>query len=87
MFITPSTFSDFPFLAPPPRLFQPPRLLERWEYGHRSKGGFFSESAMCFLDLQISKEKKIQKNNYPELEIQISRRYQFWKKTLLEKFQ
>ena len=25
----PSTFSDFPFLAPPPRLFQPPRLLER----------------------------------------------------------
>ena len=27
--ITPSTSSDFPFLAPPPRLFQPPRLLER----------------------------------------------------------
>ena len=32
-----------------------------------SKGGFFSESAMCFLDLQISK-KNIPKN-YPELEI------------------
>ena len=31
------------------------------------KGGFFSESAMCFLDLQISK-KNIPKN-YPELEI------------------
>ena len=29
MFITLSTFSDFPFLAPPPRLFQPPHLLER----------------------------------------------------------
>ena len=29
MFITPFTFSDFPFLAPPPCLFQPPRLLER----------------------------------------------------------
>ena len=32
-----------------------------------AKGGFFSESAMCFLDLQISK-KNIPKN-YPELEI------------------
>ena len=32
MFITLSTFGDFPLLAPPPRLFQPPRLLERWEY-------------------------------------------------------
>ena len=31
------------------------------------KGGFFSESAMCFLDLQILK-KDIPKN-YPELEI------------------
>jgi len=31
-------------------------------------GGFFSESAMCFLDLQISKKKYIPKN-YPELEI------------------
>ena len=28
MFITPSTFRDFPFLAYPPRLFQPPRLLD-----------------------------------------------------------
>ena len=35
-----------------------------------AKGGFFSESAMCFLDLQISK-KNIPKN-YPELEIEIS---------------
>ena len=34
---------------------------------NRVKGGFFSESAMCFLDLQISK-KNIPKN-YPELEI------------------
>ena len=34
------------------------------------KGGFFSESALCFLDLQIS--KKIFQKNYPELEIQIS---------------
>ena len=32
-----------------------------------TNGGFFSESAMCFLDLQISK-KDIPKN-YPELEI------------------
>ena len=31
------------------------------------KGGFFSESAICFLDLQISK-KNIPKN-YLELEI------------------
>ena len=30
--IPPSTFSDFATFAPPPRLFQPPRLLERWEY-------------------------------------------------------
>ena len=29
MFITPSTFSDFAFFAPPARLFQPPRLLVR----------------------------------------------------------
>ena len=29
MFITPSTCSDFAFFASPPRLFQPPRLLER----------------------------------------------------------
>ena len=28
MFITPSKLSDFAFLAPPPHLFQPPRLLE-----------------------------------------------------------
>ena len=34
-----------------------------------AKGGFFSESAMCFLDLQISK-KNIPKN-YLELEIWI----------------
>ena len=31
------------------------------------KGGSFSESAMCFLDLQIS--KKIIPKSYPELEI------------------
>ena len=35
------------------------------------KGGFFSENATCFLNLQISK-KNIPKN-YPELEIQIPR--------------
>ena len=29
MFITPSTFSDFAFFVPPPRLFQPPCLLQR----------------------------------------------------------
>ena len=28
-FITPSTFSDFAFFAPPPCLFRPPHLLER----------------------------------------------------------
>ena len=32
IFTTPSTFSDFSFFGPPPRLFQPPRLLERREY-------------------------------------------------------
>ena len=32
------------------------------------KGGFFSESAMCFSNLQISKKKNIPKN-YTELEI------------------
>ena len=32
------------------------------------KGGFFSESAMYFSNLQISKKKNIPKN-YPELEI------------------
>ena len=37
------------------------------EISLEAKGGFFSESAMCFLDLQISK-KDIPKN-YPELEI------------------
>ena len=33
-----------------------------------SKGGFFSESAIRFPNLQISK-KKYSKKNYPELEI------------------
>ena len=32
------------------------------------KGGFFSESSIHFLDLQISK-KNYSKKNYPELEI------------------
>ena len=36
-------------------------------YSQLFKGGFFSESAMCFLDLQI-KKKNIEKN-YPELKI------------------
>ena len=31
-FIPTSTFSDLAFFAPPPRLFQPPCLLKRWEY-------------------------------------------------------
>ena len=31
-FIPTSRFSDFATFATPPRLFQPPRLLERWEY-------------------------------------------------------
>ena len=30
--IPPSTFSDLATFALPPRLFQPPRLLKRWEY-------------------------------------------------------
>ena len=38
-----------------------------------TKGGFFSESAICFSNLPIS--KYISKN-YPELEIQNSRPYQ-----------
>ena len=33
MFIPTSTFIDLATFAPPPRLFQPPLLLERWEYG------------------------------------------------------
>jgi hypothetical protein len=33
-----------------------------------AKGGFFSESAIHFSDLQISKKKELPKN-YPELEI------------------
>ena len=33
-----------------------------------TKGGFFSESPMCFSNLQISKKIYIPKN-YPELEI------------------
>ena len=37
-----------------------------------SKGGFFSESAICFPNLQ-----KIYSKNYPELEIKISRQYHF----------
>ena len=32
MVILISTFIDFAIFAPPPRLFQPPRLLETWEY-------------------------------------------------------
>ena len=31
-FIPTSTFTDLAYFAPPPRLFQPSRLLERWEY-------------------------------------------------------
>ena len=31
-FIPASTFSDLATFASPPRLFQPPRLFERWEY-------------------------------------------------------
>ena len=40
---------------------------KKYTYNVKTKGGFFSESAICFLDLQISK-KKIPKN-YLELEI------------------
>ena len=40
-----------------------------------TKGGFFSESSMNFLDLQIS--RKIIPKNYPELEIEISRQIQY----------
>ena len=36
--------------------------------GFAAKVGFFSESSIHFLDLQISKKKIIPKN-YPELEI------------------
>ena len=37
--------------------------------GHlNAKGGFFSESAIRFSDLQIKKKKNIPKN-YPKLEI------------------
>ena len=32
MFNPISPFIDFETFAPPPRLFQPPWLLERWEY-------------------------------------------------------
>ena len=49
-----------------------------------NKGGFFSECAMCFSNLQISK-KNIPKN-YPELEIQISRQLQYTEDSLLEYF-
>ena len=31
-FISTSMWIDFATFAPPPRLFQPPQLLERWEY-------------------------------------------------------
>ena len=40
-----------------------------------TKGGFFSESSMNFLDLQIS--RKIIPKNYPELEIEISHQLQY----------
>ena len=42
---------------------------------YMTKDGFFSESSIHFLDVQISK-KNIPKN-YPELEIQISRQLQY----------
>ena len=35
----------------------------------KPKVAFFSESAMCFLDLQISKKNIYIPKNYPELEI------------------
>ena len=48
----------------------PPEIRKESKKGNRqsiTKGGFFSESAIRFSDLQISK-KNIPKN-YPELEI------------------
>ena len=44
--------------------------IKSWgsEASSSAKGGFFSESAMCFSNLQISKKENIPKN-YPELEI------------------
>ena len=39
-----------------------------WFHDIMLKGGFYSESAIRFLDLQISKTKYSEKN-YPELEI------------------
>ena len=38
-------------------------------HSHAPKGGFFSESSIQFLNLQISKKKKMIPKNYPELEI------------------
>ena len=37
-FIPTSTFSDLANFAPPQGLFQPPRLLERWEYAYVPAG-------------------------------------------------
>ena len=48
-----------------PRIFIRDSLIA--DYERHFKGVFFSESAMSFLNLQISK-KNISKN-YPELEI------------------
>jgi hypothetical protein len=44
-------------------------FLPKFYLNAQGKGGFFSESAMCFLDLQISKKNKKNTKNYPELEI------------------
>ena len=55
-FIPTSTFSDLATFAPSPRLFQPPRLLERWEYA------VYSTCFICLWFMILKKQKKISWN-------------------------
>ena len=66
MFIPTSTLSDLAIFAPLPRLFQPPRLLETWEYIHTAKNVWVSPNNFrieflildhCVCRLNISKKE------------------------------
>ena len=61
MFIPASTFSDLAIFASPLRLFQPPRLLERWEYVDLP---FFSEKVLFKLPFDAEAAEKFLNDIY-----------------------
>ena len=50
-----STFIDFNTYAPPLRLFQPPRLLERWEYIKKNFLALGNLAKLMFLSISSYK--------------------------------